>query len=192
MAIVPSKKGLSFVAVRDYVGAEFDERAWAEVLGTLSARDAETLKTVVGVGWYPIDLYSRLIRAADTTLGKGDLGMVRRVTRFEAERDLPTIHRLLLRIVRPTFVIEKMGELWSRYNSTGRFVIELRGERGVEGTIHDWSNDRALCLGTQHYADRALELAGARGVRTQHVKCRASGDATCVIRATWSGKDDPV
>jgi hypothetical protein len=188
MVAVPSKKGLSFLAVRNYVTETSGSAAWEQSLASLCPKDREELRTVVGMGWYPLTLYAGLVRAVDDLLGTGDLALLAPMVYAEAERDLPTIHRVLLQLVRPTFVITKMGDLWSRYNSTGRFVVELKGDRAVEATILDWSDDRVHCLGTQYYCERALQLAGARRVRIAQPRCRSRGDAHCLVRATWDAR----
>jgi hypothetical protein len=185
----PSKKGLSIVAVRDYVLQHHGREAWASVLAALPRDDADIVSAALGVGWYPLALYARLLRAVDQQLGQGDLRAIRPITRFEAERDLPTIHRLLLKMVNPVFVVEKMAELWPRYHSTGQLRIERRGDRAVDATLADWSSDEALCVGFQAYCERAIELAGARDVRIAHSICRARGGAVCFFRVKWGPAD---
>jgi hypothetical protein len=185
----PSKKGLSFVAARDYVLQKKGREAWASVLTALPREDADAVNAVVGVGWYPLALYARLLRAVDQQLGAGDLRAIPPIGRFEAERDLPTIHRLLLKMVNPSYVVDKMAELWPRYHSTGELRIERRGDRAVDATLADWASDEALCLGFQSYCQRALELAGARDVRIAHSSCRARGADLCFFRVKWGPQD---
>jgi hypothetical protein len=189
MANVGEKKGLSIVAVRDHVLLRHGAESWNAVTARLSALDAETIRSVVGIGWYELDLYARLLRAADAQLGSGDLRAIRPIVRFEAERDLPTIHRLLLKLVNPARVVEKMAELWPRYHTTGRPLLERRGDGAFDATLSDWGVDEALCRGFQGYCERALELAGARELILTHVSCRARGATACVYRARWGSRD---
>lgn len=186
---VPSKKGLSLVAVRDYVLQKAGRDAWGSVLGALPPEDADTVSAVVGVGWYSLDLYARLLRAVDTQLGDGDSSTVAPIARFEAERDVPTIHGLLLKMVEPAYLVENMAELWPRYHSTGHLRIERRGDRAIDATLVDWASDEVLCLGFQSYCQRALELGGARDVRFAHSTCRARGAAECFFEVEWGAKD---
>jgi hypothetical protein len=186
---VPSKKGLSLVAVRDYVVKTHGPGGWQTVLRALSPEDAEVMREVVGMGWYPLDLYGRLIRTVDRVLGSGDLAVIRAMSRFEADRDVPTIHRLLLRMVRQDYIVDKIAELWPRYNSTGRLSVEHRAARSVEVVLSDWSSDEAQCLAIQSYSERAFELAGAKGVRVAQPSCRARGARACVFRVNWGPSD---
>ena len=189
MATGPSKKGLSFVAARDYILKTDGRAGWDRVLGAMAPGDAEVVGAAVGVGWYPLDLYGTFLRTIDAQLGKGDLRWIRPMAHFEAERDVPTIHRLLLKMVRPSFIVEKMSGLWPRYNSTGRLSMERRGERAVNVTLSDWSSDEVLCLSTQCYSERALELAGAKDVRIAQTTCRARGGAVCLFRIKWGAPE---
>ena len=181
----PSKKGLSLVAVRDYVLQKAGREAWASVLGVLPDEDADTVSAAVDVGWYPLDLHARLLRAVDTGLGDGDLSTILPIARFEAERDVPIVHHLLLQMGNPTDVAEKMAVLWPRDHTTGRLRIERRDDSAIDVTLVDWAADEALCLGFQHYFQRALELAGARDVRLVQSTCRARGAAECFFKVTW-------
>jgi hypothetical protein len=184
--MVPSKKGLSFLAVRDYVVEHAGKREWEAALDALSPDDRDVIGGVVGIGWYPLDTYARLLWAVDRRVGHGDLAAVIEMGRFEAARDVPTIHRLLLKMVKPAFIVEKMAELWPRYNSTGRLILQRLGPEAVDVTLADWSDDAALCASIQGYSERALSLAGARQVRLTQTSCRAKGASACIFRAAWS------
>jgi predicted hydrocarbon binding protein len=183
--MVPSKKGLSFVAVRDYVLDRSGRAHWAAAVARLPKEDGEIIEGVVGVGWYPLDLFARVLRAVDREIGTGDLSTIAPMGRFEAERDVPTIHRVLLKMVRPAFIVEKMAELWPRYNSTGRLVVRRLGAKAVDVTLDDWSDDEALCASIQGYSERALQLAGARQLRLAQTACKARGAPACVFHAAW-------
>jgi uncharacterized protein (TIGR02265 family) len=185
----PSKKGLSFVATRDYVLQTHGNAAWESVLRAMDPLEAEVVHSAVGIGWYPLELYGKLLRIIDRQLGNGDLRAIPAMARFEAERDLPTIHRLLLKMVRPAYIVEKMSELWPRYNSTGHLAIHRRGDRAVDVTLSEWSTDEALCIAIEGYSARALELAGARGLRIAQTSCRARGAEVCFFRIMWGPLD---
>jgi hypothetical protein len=189
MSAVPMKKGLSFLAARDYVKKRSGAEGWDAVLADLAPSDADTLRSMVGIGWYPLDLYARLLRVIDQRLGTGDRRIVPHVCHFEAERDVPSVHRLLLKMVKPATIVEKMAELWPRYNSTGRLIVSRRGDRAVDVTLVDWSPDDLLCAAVVAYSERALELAGARGVRIAQPRCRARGAHNCLFEIKWGALD---
>jgi hypothetical protein len=165
------------------------DAAWEGVLGAMDPTEANVIRSAVGVGWYPLDLYGKLLRSVDRRIGGGDLRTIPALARFEAERDLPTIHRLLLKMVKPAYIVEKMAELWPRYNSTGRLTMHRLGDRAVDVTLSDWSADEALCLAVEGYSARALELAGAKGLRIVQSRCRARGAEVCFFRIKWGPLD---
>jgi hypothetical protein len=185
MESAPSKRGLSFVAARDFVLQKHGHATWEAVLHSMDPVDASVVRAAVGVGWYPLGSYGRLLRVVDRRIGNGDLRAIPPLARFEAERDVPSIHRLLLKMVKPAYIVEKMAELWPRYNSTGRLTVHRRGDRAVDVTLSDWSDDGALCLAVEGYSGRALELAGARDPRIVQVRCRAHGAEGCFFRIKW-------
>ena len=171
--------------MRDYVLEKAGREAWTSVLDALPGQDADTIRAAVDVAWYPLNLHARLLRAVDTKLGDGDLSTIPPIARFDAERDVPTVHHLLLQLGNPADLAEKMAELWPRDHTTGRLRIERKDDQAIDVTLVDWAADEVLCLEFQSYFQRALELAGARDVRFVQSTCRARGAAECFFTVTW-------
>jgi hypothetical protein len=184
-------KGVGFINVRAFVTERFGAAAWNEVLRHLDDTDRETLEAVVSVGWYDLALYARMIRIVDDKLGDGDLKLVHALGRFEAERDLTTIHQWFLRLIRPSIAIEQTGKYWRRFHDTGEWFIQRRGDREVLGTLIGWGVvDTALCRELVAYLARTLELLGGQDVAMDHPRCRARGDDACEFRLRWRMKKD--
>jgi hypothetical protein len=187
---VAQTKGISFVNVRAFVIARAGEPAWEHTLQNLSGDDRQDLATVVAVGWYDLSLYARLIRAVDSALGAGDLALLPALGRFEAERDLTTIHRLFLRMASPAWAIEKTMEYWRRFHDSGEWRVQRSGEYAVSGTLDGWGVvDEALCLELTGYLPRVMELAGAKRALIEHRACRARGARDCFFSLTWEPRD---
>src|SRR4051794_25761671 len=86
-------KGTNFVNVRAFAETRHVAGGgWDAVVASLSEDDGRILEGVVAIGWYPLALYARVIRALDQVHGTGDLQRVVALGRFEAERDLTTLH----------------------------------------------------------------------------------------------------
>jgi hypothetical protein len=178
-------KGVGFVNVKSFATERFGANAWDAVLERLAPEDREELSSIVSVGWYSLPLYARLIHALDDVHGYGDLSLVVQLGRYEAERDLTTIHRIFLRFTNPAFIVEKTGEFWKRFHDTGEWKVE-REPNGVAGTLEGWGCvDHALCRELVGYLSRVLELVGAKNVVFEHPRCRARGDGQCFFRARW-------
>jgi len=184
-------KGVGFINVRAFVTERFGAAAWNTVVAALDAAGRETLASVVSVGWYDLALYARLIRIVDDQLGVGDLRLVHELGRFEAERDLTTIHQWFLKLIRPSIAIEQTGKYWRRFHDTGEWLIRRKGDREVLGTLVGWGVvDSALCRELVAYLARTLELLGGRDVAMDHPRCRARGDVECEFRLRWRLKKD--
>jgi len=179
-------KGVGFVNVRTFVAERFGDGAWNAMLARLSREDRGELMAILPVGWYSLELYARLIRALDEVHGYGDLALVVQLGRFEAERDLTTIHRVFLRLANPAYVVEKSGEYWRRFHDTGTWTLTRESDSHITGTLDEWGYvDHALCRELVGYMGRCLELVGAKNVLFEHPLCRARGDARCYFQARW-------
>jgi hypothetical protein len=180
-------KGTNFVNVRAF--AELRHPAtggWDAVLASLAEEDRRVLESVVAIGWYSLALYARVIRTFDRVHGAGDLQRVLALGKFEAERDLTTLHRIFLRLANPIFLLEKSAEYWRRFHDTGRWVIVQPSPREAIGHLDGWGCvDESLCLELVGYLGRAFELTGARHVRMDHPACRAKQGARCTFTARW-------
>ena len=179
-------KGVSFVNVRAFVVSRGGEPTWEQALENLDERDRQELVGVLAVGWYDLSLYARLIRAVDATLGTGDLTLLPALGRFEAERDLTTIHRLFLRMANPGWVVERTMEYWRRFHDTGEWRVQRDGSNTVRGTLDGWGVvDAALCLELTGYMPRLMELSGASHAHIDHRTCRGLGASECLFVMTW-------
>jgi hypothetical protein len=140
------------------------------------------------VGWYDLGLYARLIRCLDTTLGKGDLSLMKPLGRFEADRDLKLVHRLFFRLANPGYAIEKTTDYWRRFHDTGTWSVKRESANNmVTGTLDGWGVvDEALCLELTGYMPRVIELVGGNEPLLQHPQCRARGHASCYFELRWS------
>ena len=120
--------------------------------------------------------YARLIHAIDEAHGAGDLGLVVQLGRFEAERDLTIIYRLLFRLMNPATVVEKTTDYWHKFHDTGSWEMMRVGDNEIQGVLSGWGVvDHALCR----------ELVGAQNVIVEHPECRGRGHARCLFRGRW-------
>lgn len=180
-------KGVGFANCRAFVVERFGEEGWNAVIELLGKSEREELRAIIPMGWYSLDLYVSLIRALDTVHGEGrNMALLFELGRFEAERDLTTIHRVFLRFANPAYVIEKTGELWRRFHDTGTWEI-ARERDGLTGVLTGWGVvDEGLCVELVGYMGRCLELVGAKSVVMEHPRCRARGDKECRFRGSFT------
>lgn len=179
-------KGVGFNHLKAFTLARWGEAGWIATLEELPQHERDELAAIVPVGWYPLALYARAIRAMDRVHGEGDLALVVQLGGFEAERDLTTLYRLMFRLVNPATVVEKTTDYWRKFHDTGAWEMRRISDRAIEGTLTDWGVvDHALCRELVGYFSRLLELVGAQGVIVEHPECRAKGAGRCHFRARW-------
>src|SRR5262245_10322328 len=145
---MPGKtKGISFVHTRNFIRENFGAAGWDKLLATLTPEDHSSLESIVGVGWYELDLYARLLGAVERVHGRGDLSILRDNARYQAESDTKVVYRLSFRLANPAFVIEKSGEYWRRFHDTGTWTVKRDGKTRCTGTLAEWGVvDRLLCF----------------------------------------------
>ncbi|HVY48789.1 MAG TPA: V4R domain-containing protein [Minicystis sp.] len=183
-------KGVRFASVRAFVTERFGPGAWNDALRALEAADRDALAASVPVGWYDLALYARLVRAVDARFGAGDLELVQALGRYDAERDLKAIQRLVLKLFGVASAIAWVRKRWARAYDTGAWTTEVK-EREVVARLSDLGVvDAALCRGLAGYLARALELAGAEDVVIDETRCRARGEPVCEFHARFRVKDD--
>ncbi len=172
-------KGLVVVNARAFAESR-RVGAWADVRGRLPDEDRATLDGVISAGWYPIELYDRVHVALADELGEGSM---RDLGRYSAEGDLKTVHRLFLRMASPTFLVQRYGEYWRRYQTTGAWNIEGTPPWRVRARLDDWeSRVEPTRVRLVAYIERMLELIGFESVVVQRVLSRASLELVIDVR----------
>ena len=179
-------KGVGFAHAKAFAQERWGEDGWKAILEKLRPTDREEIGAALPMGWYPLALYARLIQAIDEVQGAGDMALNVQLGRFEAERDLTTIYRIMFRLVNPATVVEKTTDYWRKFHDTGTWEMTRVGSHEIQGVLHGWGViDHRLCRELVGYFSRLLELVGAEGVIVEHPECRARGFARCFFRARW-------
>ncbi len=172
--------------MRSFVEQRFGAEAWTELLASLTLEASATLAQAVAVGWYDTHLQPELYRAMDSRFGRADLALVTELGRFAADEDLHGIYRMFLRFASPGYVLEKGMAYWSRFQSTGRWEVTRTSPRSARAALVGFTTaDEAVCRYLAAYMTRMMELAGARSVRVEEVRCRARGESDCTFEGTW-------
>lgn len=178
-------KGIGFVNVRQYVLEKHGADAWPKVLAKLKPEDSKTVESIVAVGWYDTYLFARLLRVVDSTLGHGDLGLLKDVGRYDAECDYNRVLRLLLRVISPSSIFTGHARLWRHFQDKGDWNFK-HGKLNTAGTLSGWAVDAALCVELAGYLERMVEFTGGKNVSLGHTVCRATGSAECVFNFRWT------
>ncbi len=178
-------KGVGFINVRAFASARFGEASWQRVLRALTSDEQLDLLEIIPMGWYDLALYARLIRVLDREFGKGDLSLLEQLGRYEATKDLTTLHRLFMRVANPGLILAKTTQLWRRFHDTGSWDV-VREDKSATGTLHQWGVvDAALCAELTGYIRGIIEVGAGKGVTVRHTQCRALGNPACVFAGQW-------
>jgi hypothetical protein len=184
-------KGIGFLHVKAFLTERLGADAWPEVIARFPDSEQRILDAVVSPAWYDLSLYARLLHVVEEMHGNGEPRFLHALGRFEAERDLTTVTRWLLRLFRPSIAVEQMGRYWSRFHDTGRWTITHRDERVIAARLESWGViDAALCRELSGYLGRTLEMLGGREVSLEHTRCRSRNDPYCEFRAKWRLRRD--
>jgi hypothetical protein len=182
-------KGAAYVSTFDFIARRFGPDAKNRVLARLSAEDRELLGgLILAAGWYPVAPLPRLLRAMDQTLGSGDLALSTERGQWVAINDMKTTHKLLLKLVSPSWVIEKATlSLWKNFQRSGRWETLRQGNSGAQATLHDHAlTDEAFCATLKGWMLGLLTLAGCKQISVEHPECRARRAKACVYQVTWA------
>ena len=181
-------KGVGLVNALAFVEAHLGAGSQARVLAKMDEADREVLASVITAGWYEAALYGRLLRVIHEVFAPQAPDVLALLGIYGADRDLNTIHRVLLRMANPAFIIEKFGDLWPRFFDAGRWEVSRNSKTSVTGTLRDFDViEPALCVEMRSYMAHSLALTGAKDVQSAHPACRARNDKACVFALHWSG-----
>lgn len=186
IAHVSKMKGIGFANVKHFVEQYYGAHFWEDVLENLHVDQRSVLAGVSAVGWYPILLFSDLLESVDQVCGYGDLKLMHKIGRHEAECDYNRILRLFLRVVHPTTVAKISGRLWSQFQDTGDWTFEKTSSYSMTGTLDGWVGaTRPLCMELAGYLERLVEFSGGQSVLISEKPSVAAGHDRCVYDFSW-------
>jgi hypothetical protein len=158
----------------------------AVVDGRLGAGAFQRLSTAAGAAWgalplangmYDAEQLCRVTQAAANELGKTQLEMFKASSAHNARNDLPTIHRIALRVLSPQQVLKRGAQFWRSYAAFGetRVLANEPGEfkgvtEGIPAQLKDYVE------GAWHgFVPVAVELSGGKSPRITEARWSGSG-----------------
>jgi hypothetical protein len=112
---------------------------------------------------------------------------VRIRSRYQAERDVGGIYRVLIKLVSPMHVIERLSALQSQYLSFAEGGVEVLGDKHVLFTRPKLPHMLAHWTGNvlEAYVDVLLTRAGARNVLARPLPLVVDGQLHGVAAVKW-------
>ena len=180
-------KGSMYVSTFAFIETRFGPNAKSAVLARLEPADRELLGgLVLPISWYPLAPFGRLLRAMDAELGRGDHALIVERGEWTAVRDMRTIHKVILKFVTMTWIVDKAAKLWPSFHDTGRWEVRRVAEKRAAAELFDLAVvDDAICSSLHGWILGLGRLTGTRRVDLRHSRCRARGATSCVFDLTW-------
>jgi hypothetical protein len=175
-------KGTIFASARLFTEREFGTDAVERVLQRLEPADADLLRGVTAVGWYPVEPVLRYHHALEQLCGRpgSNFELCERLGTFSAEWAINSILKVFIRFKSPHFLMQKNATLWGRYHDSGRWETPPEEPGRVGGRLYEFAvQDEAFCARLRGWLCGAVKMTGGRDARASEPRCRCRGDEYC-------------
>lgn len=186
--VMVNVKGTAIAGRRQYVVRYHGQEKLRAVLAGLKDHEAAQRLEVGALksAWYPFSLLIDLTENIDRVVGNGDGKLYRAVGAQTAEDDLSTVYKIFFKFLQPMYIVNKAAQVWNAYYSSGRLQTTQLGPGAVQIEIIDFETPNWVhCESVLGWAQRSIELSGAKNVRVEHPECRGKGAAHCRMRVLW-------
>lgn len=183
---VTEVRGPNVVQIRKVVVRHGGEGAWNELLSQVSEPcRAEFEKPLSLYDWVKESHFTELSKAYIRWSGRHDAG---KAGQAAAQEEFTTLHRWMLRMMTPGFLLASMPKFFGHYTRGGCVVVDESGlgfaqiSVWVDGFFPEWFSP-----GFTSWTQRALELTGAKGVFVEYQAPPGAGPESCrhIYRLTW-------
>lgn len=178
-------KGTKITSKLAFVRAQLGEDAEARVLAALSEEDRDEVRRTIEIGWYPQELYERLVRAVVDAGADGDLKILDRMGAYSAEAQGRGPYRTFFRAKDPVGLLQSMAPMHAMLNKPGEMTVEPRTNGHVTMRVKSPQGNADVCRLAQGFYRRAVELCGVKEVTVREVECSGSGAEACRFEVRW-------
>ncbi len=182
---MPRVKGTKITSKLAFVRERHGDEGVARLLQALGPADATAVRTAVGVGWYSIDLYERLVEALVETVGGGDEAVLDQVGEHTAESQAAGAYKVYYRAKDPAGLLESMAPMHSMLNDPGEMAVERQGETHVSLTVRAPTTSSRVCRIARAFYRRSVELSGGHDATVRETRCLARGGDECRFEVRW-------
>lgn len=177
---------LTIEAIYRRLGRDLWQRLAREVPGVddlLPGSGKTELHLTSGV---PVDLYGRILAAADALAGRGDLGLLTEIGEAVAHRGLRRMFPDLPPAFGPEALVDGFPYLWSKLAMQGRATVLERGATSARLAVREQTEPSLELSGfVAGLLRAAIRTTGVRQSEVMLTACQALGDAADVFRVTW-------
>ena len=180
-------KGLSILGFLDGLeavrGLEIRETALSQLDDPLQSE--LRYGGIVANGWYPLEYYQQLMRAARQATGEGT-SLIRQITAQKYSRDIKGVYRPMLRLLSNELLIRGLALVFGNYYDAGRVEFEKTGERSGRAHFRECSGfDENNWEAVFAAVETLLGIANRNNVRLLRLSGGRNGNTDLSLAATW-------
>jgi hypothetical protein len=177
-------KGTKITSKVAFLKVVHGDDAAARVVASMSAEDQQTLRFILDVGWYPQDLYERLLKAICRTVAAGDADVYRLLGRHSAEHQFSHAYRAY-NTADLAESLQNMVPVHARMNDPGAMEVSLDGSTHATILVTAPPSSAVICAVSRAFYERVVELHGGAGVKVEEPECSGRGEHRCRYELSW-------
>ncbi len=183
---VTEVRGPNVVQIRKVVVRHGGEGAWNDLLSQVSEGCRAQFEKPVGLyDWVEECHFTELSKAYIRWSGRHDAG---KAGEAAAQEEFTTLHRWMLRMMTPGFLLASIPKFFAHYTRGGHVVVDESGSGyavisvWVDGFFPEWFSP-----GLTSWTQKAMELTGAKNVSVEYQAPPVTGPEACrhIYRLTW-------
>jgi len=183
---VTGVRGPNVVQIRKAVVRHGGEGAWNELLSHVSQPCRTQFEKPLGLyDWVEERHFTELSKAYIRWSGRHDAG---KAGQAAAQEEFTMLHRWMLRLMTPGFLLSSIPKFFAHYNRGGCVVVDESNPDHaqisvwVDGFFEEWYSP-----GLTSWTQRALELTGAQAVSVEYEAPPSTGPESCrhIYRLRW-------
>ena len=185
-AHVTEVRGPNVVQLRKVVMRHGGESAWNELLSRVSEPCRSAFERPLSLyDWVEERHFTELSQAYILWSGRHDAG---KAGQAAAQEEFTTLHRWMLRLMTPGFLLASIPKFFAHYNRGGHVAVDE--SRPGHAQISVWADGffaEWYSPGLTSWTQRALELTGAKDVEVVYQPQSALGNEPCrhIYHLTW-------
>jgi hypothetical protein len=182
-------RGSLFQPLPQFVKARFGEHRWDEFLRRVDPVAADALRgEMQALAWYPFLVVASAVDAmvAMSTEGTAD-ATLQKLSAHNLDRATNLIFRAIFRVGSPEFMVSKSDQVWKKYYSTGRMVVEeaARGRACVR--LYDFPQiTRAYSRVVLYAVEAVIQKAGGHTTYREVTRDVNAGDEFSEFSYAWT------
>lgn len=179
-------KGSPVRSLQKFIDAELTSEQRDVMFRNLPPEFATRFRTpVLATETVPLHMLNRFTEEAAKAAGQPVEQFARRAGRAGAEDAIKGVYRFFAMVMTPPSLIDKASKMWSGFYNRGQMQVVDQKEGSVRIRVTNFPAEAAGCARITGWAERAIEMTGAKNVRADQTQCMARGGNCCEWNVTW-------